>query len=342
VGKTMRFLAEQIEQTFPDRPILPALGNNDEVCGDFWLQPEGPFLADMLPVFRELVGANRNPGFDGDWTSYGNYSVAHPGLRGVRVISANTVFFSPRYRNACGSPDGADPGRATLAWLEAELAAAKRAQEHVWLLYHVPPGVDAFATLVRGSCPDTILPMWDDAYAEPFYALLRRYADTVIASFAGHTHMDDFRLVGDDSGYYAFTLITPALSAIFGQNPAFRTVAYDSAGGLLDQTTCDLTNLPDATATVPATWQAEYTFTQEWHLLRVDLASLERLYEMIQDVPEARERWHALFPVSSPVYWSHSSGGGERQAQAVRAYHCASGHVLLSEYRQCYCRGSGK
>jgi|GEM_PF-4009179 len=70
---------------------------------------------------------------------------------------------------------------------------------------------------------------------------------------------------------------------------------------------------------VPATWQPEYTFTQEWHLPRVDLGSLERLYKTLQDVPEARERWHALFPVSSPVYWSRSSVGGEHQAQAMRA-----------------------
>jgi sphingomyelin phosphodiesterase acid-like 3 len=132
VDKTVRFLAQQIDHTFPDTPILPALGNNDEVCGDFRLQPDGPFLADMLPVYRELVGANRNTGFDRDWTSYGNYSVAHPGVRSVRVVFANTVFFLPRYRNACGSPSEADPGRAPLAWLEAELAAAKRAQEHVW------------------------------------------------------------------------------------------------------------------------------------------------------------------------------------------------------------------
>ena len=122
--------------------------------------------------------------------------------------------------------------------------------------------------------------MWDQAYAEPFYALLRRYADTVVASFAGHTHMDDFRLIGDSHGRYGFTLVTPAVSPIFGQNPAFRTVLYDTAGGILDQTTYDLTNLPEATATgsVPPAWQAEYTFTQEWRLPRVDLPSLDRLY----------------------------------------------------------------
>jgi hypothetical protein len=116
------------------------------------------------------------------------------------VLSANTVFLSARYRNACGSPGDADPGQATLAWLEAELSAAKQSQEHVWLVYHIPPGIDGYATFRQGACPATIIPMWDQAYAEPFYALLRCYADTVVASFAGHTHMDDFRLIGDSHG----------------------------------------------------------------------------------------------------------------------------------------------
>lgn len=123
VRKTMQFLASQLEQTFPDTPILPALGNDDAVCGNYQLQPGGPFLADTLPILRVFVGALGSPGFDRNWTSYGNYSVmAH----GLRIIFPNTVFFSPRYRNACGSSDDADPGSATLAWVETELAAAAR------------------------------------------------------------------------------------------------------------------------------------------------------------------------------------------------------------------------
>ena len=41
--------------------------------------------------------------------------------------------------------------------LETELTAAERAQQRVWLVYHIPPEVDGFATLRRGSCPDTIV-----------------------------------------------------------------------------------------------------------------------------------------------------------------------------------------
>ena len=197
-----------------------------------------------------------------------------------------------------GQPADGDPGRATLAWLEAELAAAKEAQERVWLLYHIPPGIDGYATLRQGACPGTMIPMWDQAYAGPFLALMRRYADTVAASFAGHTHMDDFRLIGDAEGRYGFALITPAVSPIFGQNPAFRTVIYDAAGGILDQTTYGLTNLPQATAAaggVPPEWRAEYTFTRQWSLPRVDLPSLDHLYSMITDVPVgARAMAHDL------------------------------------------------
>ena len=339
VRKTMQFLGQQLEQTFPATTIIPALGNNDEECGDYQLQPGGPFLTDTLPILRRLVGSTGSPSFDRDWQSYGNYSAR---VSGIRVLSTNTNFLSVHYRNACGSAADGDPGRATLAWLEAELAAAKQAGERVWLLYHIPPGIDGYATLRQGACPGTMIPMWNQAYAEAFLPLLRRYADTVVASFAGHTHMDDFRLIGDAEGRYGFALITPAVSPIFGQNPAFRTVTYDAAGGILDQTTYDLTNLPQATTPaggVPPEWRAEYTFTRQWSLPKVDLPSLDRLYSLITDAPVERESWHMIFPVSSPVYWARFSAGSEQLAQAVRAFRCASGNVAPSAYQQCYCSG---
>jgi len=108
----MQFLALQLEQTFPDTPILPALGNDDSYCGNYQLQPQGPFLADTLPIFRALIGALVSLGFDRNWMSYGNYSAA---VRGQRIIFSNTVFFSANYHNGCDSAADADPGSATLA-----------------------------------------------------------------------------------------------------------------------------------------------------------------------------------------------------------------------------------
>jgi hypothetical protein len=307
VRKTMQFLGQQLRRFRPPRSFRRS-ATTTRNAATISCSRAVPFLADTLPILHRLVGSAGGPGFDRDWQSYGNYSAR---VDGIRVLSTNTNFFSVHYRNACGSAADGDPGRATLAWLEAELAAAKQTEERVWLLYHIPPGIDDYATLRRGVCPGTMIPMWDQTHAAAFLALLKRYADTVTASFAGHTHMDDFRLSGDAQGRYGFALITPAVSPIFGQNPAFRTVTYDTAGGILDQTTYDLTNLPQATTAaggVPPDWRTEYTLTLQWSLPRVDLPSLDQLYSMITDVPAERERWHMIFPVSSTVYWTPFSG----------------------------------
>jgi hypothetical protein len=336
VRKTMQYLALQLKQTFPEAPILPALGNDDSYCGNYQLQPQGPFLADTLPIIRGMVGALGSPGLGRNWINYGNYSVT---VRGLRLIFPNTVFFSANYRNACGSADDADPGLATLAWLGTELTDAEQNQQRVWLVYHIPPGIDGFATLRIGSCPDRIVPMWKQTYAEPFYALMRRYSETVVASFAGHIHMDDFRLLGGKDKYYGFVLVTPALSPIYGQNPAFRTVLSDASGGILDQTTYELANLLEAAERGAApVWRTEYTFTQAWQLPRIDLAGLTQLYDTTATVPANKDRWTQFLPVSSPIYWPTNLG--EAASQAALAYRCADGHLLLPEYVKCYC-GSG-
>ena len=335
VRRTMQFLALQFERDFPATPILPALGNNDAACGDYRLQPGGPFLADTLPIVRALLAdAGTEPGLAQAWTSYGN---AEATVDGLRILLANTIFFARNYQNRCGPQSGADPGRATLSWLQAELTAARRAHQPAWLVYHIPPGIDGYATWRKGACPDKIIPMWRGRYAAPFADLMRRFGGTIRASFAGHTHMDDFRLIGDHGRYFGFTLITPALSPIFGQNPAFRTVDFDRAGTILDETTYGVTNLGEADATIPLRWQVEYSFSDEWRLPRVDLPNLERLYAMITTVPADRAEWRTLFAVSSPVYWTENRGG----ADEVRANDCATGHVAPADFRQCWC-GRGR
>jgi sphingomyelin phosphodiesterase acid-like 3 len=334
VDKTMQFLAGEIAREFPGRPILPALGNNDSDCGDYRLEPDGRFLAETLPILRRLLGAAAGEDVARDWTRYGNYGVVLPGLPGLRVIVVDTVFFSRLYRNRCGRPGQPDPGRATLAWLGHELQKAQQAGIKVWLVYHIPPGADAYAAVRAGHCPEAFVPLWKEAYAEPFDALMRRYAGTIAATFAGHLHMDDFRLIPTGDGSAAFVLITPAVSPIFGQNPAFRTVSFDKAGGLLDGTTYDLANLTTAGAGTPAAWQAEYAFTREWGLPRLDAASLARLARLIAERPAVRERWRQLYATSSPIYWRLLAMLGDRPARALR---CAATHLSPQDFDRCYC-----
>ncbi len=259
VRKTMAFIAQEMLRRFPATPILAAIGNNDADCGDYQLEPDGPFLHDMLPIIRRMLDGNVPDGFDAGWTATGNYGVRHPTVPDLRIVFVNSIYFSREYRNTCdGHAAGADPADATMRFLTAQLAAAQAAGEKVWLIYHIPPGADAYATLHNGSCPDGPVMMWRPEYQAAFDALMHRYATTVLANFAGHTHMDEFRLIGPADAYDAFTLVTPAISPIFGQNPAFEIIEHNAAGRLLDRSTYYLANLATAGAKELPDWKVEY------------------------------------------------------------------------------------
>ena len=64
---------------------------------------------------------------------------------GIRLVSLNTVFFSVKYNNACGSSDQT-PALDAMRWQAAELERAKRAGERVWLLMHIPPGINGYSS----------------------------------------------------------------------------------------------------------------------------------------------------------------------------------------------------
>lgn len=334
VLKTVQLLAGQLQAAFPDTPILPVLGNNDADCGDYRLQPGGPFLHDTLPLMRTLLRGGFGADFDADWTASGNYDVAHPALPGVRVIFANTVFFSRNYHNACGS---GEPAKETLDWLRTHLDRARQHGEKVWLLYHIPPGIDVYATLRGKGCPDAIVSMWDTSDVAQFTELQHEFADTIEATFAGHTHRDEFRLTGAPGGHDGFVLVVPALSPVYGQNPAFQVFAYDANGGILDSTTHYIANLTAAAVGSAPEWRTESPFSTAWQLPRLDLTSLEALYERIGTDRDAGTRWLLRYAVSRPEFWPLPLDQGLVSDKAFTAYRCAIGNMSVARFRACYC-----
>lgn len=332
VGKSMQVVAGRLRAAFPETPILAALGNNDADCGDYRLQPGGPFLADTLPIVRGLLRGAPGPEFDADWSALGNYDVVHPTRPRIRVLIVNTVYFSRSYRNSCGS---GDPAAQTLEWLRAALDRARRDGRKAWLAYHIPPGIDVHATLHDGGCPDRIVPMWEPASAARFTELAHEFADTIEASFAGHTHMDEFRLIGKRGARDGFVLVVPALSPIFGQNPAFQVLAYDGAG-ILDRATYYLAN-PAAATPALADWRAEPPFSEAWQLPRITAGTLEALDDRIGSDRDAAARWLLRYAVSRAEFWPSPPQQGLPLPAALAAYRCAIGSPAIAEFRTCAC-----
>ncbi len=227
VAKTLRFLALEIESAVPKTPILPALGNNDSDCGDYAIRPGGAFLSDTEATVAGMIGPSLIAGpagadFAQSWSALGSYAVDDPELPRLRVIALNDNYLSTHYRNSCGGEGDGNPARATLAWLGRALADAAAAQRRVILLYHIPPGTDAFATARHDACPVTPVPLLAEPYARELHALMLRYRATIVADIAGHLHTDAFRVLRDGDKAFGFVMIAPAISPIFGQNPSFR------------------------------------------------------------------------------------------------------------------------
>ncbi|MFZ0793382.1 MAG: hypothetical protein WAM65_06400, partial [Candidatus Korobacteraceae bacterium] len=174
-----------------------------------------------------------------------------------------------------------------------------------------------------------VVPMWQPRWTAQFQALLREYEETVIVSLAGHTHTDDFRVINTSGAKPEFVLISPAISPVYRQNPAFRVVTLANDGSLSDDSVYYLTNLEFASSKTRGDWEKEYTFSQEWKLGRPDAASLANLYGQIKTKPEIRDEWLKLYNVSSSAVYlpAHSAPG----------FYCAVAELDSESYGKCYC-----
>ncbi len=318
IQKTAEFVTLQIKQSSANAPAIIALGNNDSDCGDYALQPSGPFLSESAKFVSDSDSYRR----------FGSYSLAIPALRQVRIVVLNTVFFSPRYRDACGHGTD-DPGAGELEWLASELQEAQSRHEKAWLVYHIPPGVDAYTTAhAKPSAAGSVTLLWKEPYQSKFLSLLTQYSGVVGPNFAGHIHVDDFRLLGGAAKTSPFVALAPAVSPITGQNPTFRLVKFDSHARLEDQATYYLKNLKEAVGGAPPDWELEYDFRTEWKLPGLSAESYTKLYERVGSSTEAAARWKTLYSTSNEVGSPVTSGN-------FRQFYCAAGNLKPDAYRAC-------
>lgn len=229
IYKTVVFFATQVRERFGDIPVVFTLGNNDAYAGDYQLVSGGKFLADTADALYNIFllgGADRKSYFD----TYpaGGYFVAEPPGANVWFVSLNTIFFS-RNRTDEGAGPANNTALAELVWLEQVLGEADGAGKKVWIVMHIPPGSDIFGTIhtymdPSGQISDA-MDFWKEAYQVRFLEICQRYAHVIGPIFAGHTHMDEYRLILQRDGKsYKAVIVTPGVSPQFGNNPAFKVI----------------------------------------------------------------------------------------------------------------------
>jgi len=334
VIKTMAFVSGELQDAFPEAPVYGTLGNADSICGDYTIAPGSTFLADVGKLW---AARSEHPEAFADFGLAGFYAVPHPTVGGRDLIVLNNVFWSTDYDDRC-DPEGGDPGAAVLAWLEWTLYRTKLRGRSASLLFHIPPGIDSFSSAHgKRACQANVTPYLKDAYAEPFLALLEAYQDVLLSSFSGHTHMDNFRVVRTAAGEpILLTHITPAVSPIYQNNPAFALVLYDrKSGDLIDYATVYLTNLENAGRGEAAKWAVEYTLRGAYGYTAYNPTTASELARAIRSDPTVRDNYITFYPVST------ASTDPPIDGQNWQAFACGQTELTAEAFAACYCGGAG-
>ncbi|HWS73155.1 MAG TPA: hypothetical protein VN605_13645 [Thermoanaerobaculia bacterium] len=316
VTKTIAYVAATLRQAYPGVAIYPTLGNNDSDCGDYAVAPDSVFLANFRDIWKGTV---RSRSFDRRFPAGGYYHADVPALRNVRIIALNTNFFSTNYKNPCGKP-GPDPGLQQLEWLDAELGLARLEGKRVWLLFHIPPGLDVYdSEQWGGACPN-VKPQtfWKTEYQQKYLKTTAAHQKIILGSFAGHTHQDEFRFASAH-----FIHVTPSVSPVFGNNPAFEIVDVTQHGAIAGYTAHHLPNV-----TLP--WLREYSFDEAYAKQSYNVATLTQLATSIGTDAATRAKYFGYY----------SSGAAKASAQPLanwKGYWCGLRTMTGSDFAVCYC-----
>jgi hypothetical protein len=144
--KTTLFVADALAEALGGKPAFVALGNEDSNCGDYKIEPGGAYLAATRAAVRRLVGSERlEADFAETWAAAGYYAARHPTLANGLIVVLNDVMWSPRYQDTCGS-NGHAAAEAMMNWLSEKLARQRAAGGQVWMVHHIPWGIDVYET----------------------------------------------------------------------------------------------------------------------------------------------------------------------------------------------------
>jgi sphingomyelin phosphodiesterase acid-like 3 len=290
--KTVVFVINALQKTF-GVPVYVALGNNDSSSGDYNVDPESAFLVTLGHSIGVLA---KNPEAEADFCTGGYYELPHPDLANQEIIVLNTVLWSRLY-GIIGSKI-VEPGLSEMNWFAEKLNRAETQGHKVILIMHIPPGLDSFSCSRQksGRAP---IEFWEDAFLTKFCDLIREYGGMIQIALAGHTHTDDFRVLGTKGNSSpVFFRITPSISPIYLNNPGFSVLKYDPmSGDILDISTYYLNLSPGGT---DPQWKGEYSFSKAYESSSLNSANMLQLAARIHEDPKVRQTFADFYAVSAP------------------------------------------
>lgn len=227
VTRIVKDVASMITNRFPGLPperfVAGTLGNTDSFR-DYGLRIEedkhqNPWLVN---IGRELADAGIMKPASIDTYSFAGFEEFYIG--GLVILSIDTLMYSPhltpRPENLKADPYG------QFAWLSDRLKAAHNARHSVWIIGHIPPGLESFA----------FTELWQPQYVQRYLDIVRdpSLGSCIAAQLFGHVHTDEFRVVPGAPPGLGAVLLSASISPVYESFPSFRLVEYSPEGSLVN------------------------------------------------------------------------------------------------------------
>jgi sphingomyelin phosphodiesterase acid-like 3 len=170
-----------------------------------------------------------------------------------------------------------------MAWLERQLQEARESGQSVWVMGHIPTGIDPYSTVAKlrdvceGQAPVEFLS--SDKMAD----LMVEYADVVRLAIFGHTHMDEMRLLepaggkapGAEADRVAVKVVA-SISPVDGNHPSFTEARVNPNSARLEN--YEVIAASNQTG-VAASWTTEYDFAKTFHEPEFSPSTVKKLID---------------------------------------------------------------
>jgi sphingomyelin phosphodiesterase acid-like 3 len=329
VEKTLSYIIGELYGSFPNVPVYVALGNNDSDCGDYRLDAHSEFLAEAGKEVTRNFPASERHAAEEYFAAGGYYSITLPApIQNARLLVLNDIFMSKNYATCSGKPD-TTAADAQITWLRQQLSEARASKQKVWVMGHIPPGVDLHATVSKmvdvcgGQEPKMFLS------SEKLADALTDSADVIQLAIFAHTHMDEIKLLKDESGSTVAVKLVPSISPINGNRPSFTLAQVDpSLAALRDYKVFTASNQTG----VDTAWSEEYDFDRSYKEAEFDAPSVTHL------IAEFIAGSGAKTQASQNYIQDFSAGSSSTVLQMFwPEYVCTLSNHTQQSFRACFC-----
>ena len=336
VLKTLSFVVSSLRATFPGMPIYIALGNNDSGCGDYKLDAGSDFLAETGKILGDALAAPQRQEAIQQFAAGGYYDIAMAApMRDTHIIVVNDVFLSPKY-TTCGGLPNVTAANAEMDWLKQHLASAQQSGQKIWILGHIPPGIDAYSTVakLRNVCTQAAPVLF--LSSSKMDDIMLEHASVIRLGIFAHTHMDELRLLQPEAGdpspsaeHSVVIKLASSISPIDGNNPSFTIARINPSTARLE----DYEVIAASNQTgVAAKWSPEYDYARTYHEAEFSPATVKDLITKFQADPGSQQE------ISNDYIRNYFVGDRSAALKPFwPQYACSLANTTAKSYASCVC-----